>query len=143
MTNNKKSPPLIVPTSTKQSARNTVDLLSPLDHAPLIDILDCNDDDDTSIASIESLSIKDGSVKKRKTRMRLDSRRKLMNAKKGWKDGKPSEEEQKELTGLKACHSCLTYDTPRKSVDSTIRDSILAGETTPQAMDFLMLEKME
>ncbi len=75
--------------------------------------------------------------------MRIDSRRKLTNAKKGWTDGKPTEEQQKEMSGLKTCHSCLTYNTPRKSVDTTIRDSILAGETTPQAMNFLMFEKME
>ena len=75
--------------------------------------------------------------------MRLDSRKKVTNAKKGWTDGKPTEEQQKEMSSLKACHSCLTYETPRKSVDTTIRDSILAGETAPQAMDFLMLEKME
>jgi hypothetical protein len=41
LTNNKKRPPVMVPTSAKQSARNTVDLLLPLAHAaPTIDILD-------------------------------------------------------------------------------------------------------
>ena len=140
LTNCKKSRYIPLPTSTTQSVRNTVDLLSPLARAPTIDILD---NDDASIASMESLSIEDGSVKKRKTRMRLNFRKKVTNEKKGWTDGQPTEEQQKAMSSLKACHSCLTYETPRKSVDTTIRDSILAGETTPQAMDFLMLEKME
>jgi hypothetical protein len=112
-------------------------LLSPLAHAPTIDILD-NDD-----PSAELLSIEDGRVKKRKTKMRLDSYMKVKNAKKGWTDGKPTEEQQKEMSSLKAYRRCLTYDTPSKSMDTTIRDSILAGEMTPQAMDFLMFEKME
>jgi hypothetical protein len=87
--------------------------------------------------------IEDVSVKKRKTRIRLNFRKKVTNEKKGWTDGKPTEEQQEGMSSLKACHSCPTYETPRKSVDTTIRDSIVAGEMTPQAMDFLMLEKLE
>jgi hypothetical protein len=54
--NNKKILPVSVPTSTKQSARNTFSLLSPLVPAPTIDILD---DGDTSIALMEPLSLEE------------------------------------------------------------------------------------
>ncbi len=100
MTNNKKSPPLMVPTSTKQSARNTVNLLSPFVPAPTIDILD---DGDPSIALTESSSLDlDLKVHERKTRMRLDSRKRLMGAKGDWTNGKPTEEQQEEFCRLKA-----------------------------------------
>jgi hypothetical protein len=52
--------------------------------------------------------------------MRFDPRMKVKTAKKGWTDGKPTEEQQKEMSSLKAYHRCLTYDTPSKSVDTTI-----------------------
>ena len=61
---NKKRPPVhqVLPLPTKQSARNTVDLMSPVLPAPTIDIMD----DDTSIASMESLSLEE-KVRARKT----------------------------------------------------------------------------
>jgi hypothetical protein len=45
---------------------------------------------------------------------------KVKTAKKGWTDGKPAEEQQREMSSLKAYHRGLTYDTPSKSVDTTI-----------------------
>jgi hypothetical protein len=59
--------------------------------------------------------------------MRLDLRKRLMGAKEDWTNGKPMEEQQQYFSRLKAVHSCLTFETPRKSMDTTVRDLILAG----------------
>jgi hypothetical protein len=67
-----------------------------------------------------------------------------MGLKEDWTNGKPMEEQQQDFTRLKAVHSCLTFETPcSKAMDTTVQDSILADEMTPQAMGFLMLKKME
>jgi hypothetical protein len=125
---NRKHPPInqVLPPG------NFVDLLSPpAAYAPTIDILD----DD---ASIESLSLED-KVQARKTRMHLISRKRLVDAQADWENGKPTEDQTKDFARKKAAHVSLTKDTPLKSVDTAVRDSLHAHETTPQAMDFLML----
>jgi hypothetical protein len=159
----KKQPPghQVLPPIVKESASNFCDLMSPpavsararaqtIDihdddsppvpaHALTIDILD----DDASVASVESLSLED-KVQARKTRMRLISRKRLVDGKGDWENGKPTEEQKEDFARKKAAHLSLTKDTPLKSVDTAIRDSLHAHETTPQAMDFLMLlEKIE
>jgi hypothetical protein len=129
---NQVLPPIVKQNACSQRAGNFVDLLSPpAAFAPTIDILD----DDVSI---ESLSIED-KVQGRKTRMRLLSRKASRDAKADWKNGKPTEEQTEDFARKKAAHVSLTKDTPLKSVDTAVRDSIHAHETTPQAMDFLML----
>jgi hypothetical protein len=67
-----------------------------------------------------------------------------MGAKEDWTNGKPTEEQQQDFIRLKAVHhSCLTFKAPRKSMDTTIQDSILADEMIPQAINCLVLEKMD
>jgi hypothetical protein len=127
LTNLKRPPP-------KQNANNFVDLLTPPPPVALAPTIDIQDDD----ASIETLSLED-KVQARKTRMRLISRKRLMDARADWENGKPTEEQSEDFARKKAAHISLTKSTPLKSVDTAVRDSLLAHETTPQAMDFLML----
>jgi hypothetical protein len=57
-----------------------------------------------------------------------------MGVKENWKNRKPTDEQKQDFSRLQAFHSSLTCKTPRKPVEMTVRDSILANETTPQAM---------
>ena len=112
--------------------KDMVDLTSP----EAVVLTDDLPDDDPVIE--ESIGTK---VQQRKTRMRLSARRKMKNLKKDVTNGQASDEQKSELKQQTAVHRFLTYDTPRKSVDRLVEDSIIGEESTQEAMDFLILEK--